>query len=77
MATLAGQQVPPALIERFEPISADPAAVRAEGIAFAVELAQRLLPEGVPSLHFYTLNRSRSTLQVLDALGLARTGVPG
>ena len=77
MATLAGQQVPPALIERFEPISQDPAAVRAEGIAFAVELAGRLLPEGVPSLHFYTLNRSRSTLQVLDALGLTRAGVPG
>lgn len=77
MATLAGQQVPPALIGRFERISDDPAAVREEGIAFAVELSQRLLPEGVPSLHYYTLNRSRSVLRVLEALGLARTGVPG
>ncbi len=77
MATLAGQQVPQALAERFEAISTDPAAVREEGIAFAVELAERLLPEGVPSLHFYTLNRSRSTLAVLDALGLTHSSVSG
>ncbi len=77
MATLAGQQVPQAIIDRFEPISEDPAAVRQEGIAFATEIAQRLLPEGVPSLHFYTLNRSRSTLAVLDNLGLtSRVGLP-
>lgn len=78
MATLAGQQVPQAIIDRFEPISEDPAAVREEGIAFATEISQRLLPEDVPSLHFYTLNRSRSTLAVLDNLGLTtRVGVPG
>ncbi|WP_111765259.1 methylenetetrahydrofolate reductase [NAD(P)H] [Nakamurella deserti] len=78
MATLAGQQVPQAIIDRFEPLSHDPAAVRQEGIAFATEIAQRLLPEDVPSLHFYTLNRSRSTLAVLDNLGLtSRVGVPG
>ncbi len=70
MAKLAGQEVPAAVIDRFEPIAGDPAAVRAEGVAFAVELAQRLLPEAVPSLHFYTLNRSRSTVAVLDALGM-------
>ena len=72
MATLAGQQVPPELVARFEPIADDSAAVRQEGIAFAIELAERLLPEGVPSLHFYTLNRSRSTLAVLAGLGLAQ-----
>ncbi len=78
MATLAGQQVPQAIIDRFEPISDNPAAVREEGIAFATEIAERLLPADVPSLHFYTLNRSRSTLAVLDNLGLtARAAVPG
>jgi methylenetetrahydrofolate reductase (NADPH) len=71
MATLAGQQVPRKLVERFEPLADDPVAVRAEGVAFAIELAERLLPEEVPSLHFFTLNRSRSTLAVLGALGLA------
>ncbi len=78
MASLAGQQVPQSIIDRFEPIAHDPAATRAEGVAFATELCATLLPEGVPSLHFYTLNRSRSTLAVLDALGLTRRAtVPG
>lgn len=72
MATLAGQQIPPALMARFEPLAEDASAVREEGIAFAIELSETLLAEGVPSLHFYTLNRSRSTLAVLDALGMRR-----
>ena len=76
MATLAGQQVPAELVARFEPIAEDSAAVRQEGIAFAIELAERLLPEDVPSLHFYTLNRSRSTLAVLAGLGLAHRSLP-
>ncbi len=70
MATMAGQKVPQSVIDRFEPLQDDPGAVRAEGIKFAVEMCQELLPEGVPSLHFYTLNRSRSTLAILGALGM-------
>ena len=78
LSVLAGQQVPQALIDRFEPISGDPAAVRAEGIEVATELASRLIPEGIPSLHFYTLNRSRSTRAVLENLGIrAPLSVPG
>ena len=46
-------------------------AVRAEGVAIAVELSQRLLDEGVPCLHYYTLNFARATREVLAGLGLA------
>ena len=46
MATLAGQQVPQAIIDRFEPISEDPAAVRQEGIAFATEIAAAAAARG-------------------------------
>jgi methylenetetrahydrofolate reductase (NADPH) len=35
----------------------------------AVELCQRLREIGVPGLHFYCLNRSETTLAILDALG--------
>jgi methylenetetrahydrofolate reductase (NADPH) len=39
-------------------------------VEVAAELAQELLDLGAPGLHFYTLNRSTSTREVVQALGL-------
>lgn len=64
MAELSGTPLPPSIVDRLEPLAADPDALRAEGVAIATELGRRLLDEGAPGLHFYTMNRSTATLEV-------------
>ena len=69
-AELAGAAFPAHLAARFEALADDPEAVRALGVELAVDLCQRLLDEGVPGLHFYTLNRSTATREIARALDL-------
>jgi methylenetetrahydrofolate reductase (NADPH) len=68
---LSGAPVPPALAERLERYSDDPAGFRAAGMDVTAEMCARLLDEGVQGLHFYTLNRSTATVELVRRLGLA------
>lgn len=67
---LSGAPVPPALLERLAPYSDDPASFRAAGMDVTAELCARLLAEGVRNLHFYTLNRSTATAELVQRLGM-------
>lgn len=74
-AALSGAVFPAALAERFGAVADDADAVVELGVEVAAAMCQRLLAVGAPGLHFYTLNRSRSTIEVYEALGLgAATG---
>ncbi|AFR49658.1 methylenetetrahydrofolate reductase [Gordonia sp. KTR9] len=75
MVELSGSVIPPDVEERFAKAAGngaeeDRASVRAVGIDFATEMAQRLIAEGAPCLHFCSLNFAKATTEVLGRLGV-------
>jgi methylenetetrahydrofolate reductase (NADPH) len=72
-AELAGVDVPASVAARMDPFGEDAPAFRAAGIDLVTELCERLLAEGVPGLHFITMNRSKATREVVGRLGLVPT----
>jgi methylenetetrahydrofolate reductase (NADH) len=70
--TLCGAQLPTPLLAELERRGDDDQAVADFGIEYATKQCEELLREGAPGLHFYTLNRTRSTTSVLKNLALDR-----
>ena len=75
---LSGQAFPEELAARFAELDGDSpehkAAVRAYGVEVATEMCGRLLDEGVPGIHFITMNRSTATREVFVNLTDPTTG---
>ena len=65
---MCGAHIPARFMARLEAIQDDPDAVRALGVKHAVGQCQKLLSGHVPGIHFYTLNRSKATVEILRSL---------
>lgn len=73
---LSGCELPREVEERFTRIAGgderrNAAAIREAGIEFTTGIAERLIAEGAPDLHFMTMNNVRATQEVLHNLGMA------
>lgn len=65
---MCGASIPLALQERLEPVAEDVDAVFEIGVDWAWQQCEALLAGGAPGIHFYTLNRSRTTQLIFERL---------
>jgi methylenetetrahydrofolate reductase (NADPH) len=66
--TLCGAKIPADFLRELEAAQEDKEAVARLGIAHAARQCRDLLAGGAPGVHFYTLNRSHSTREILKAI---------
>lgn len=69
-AELSGTEIPQAIRSRFEAAAENPLEVQKIGVEVATTFCQELLDSGVNSLHFFTLNSSPATREVVANLGI-------
>jgi methylenetetrahydrofolate reductase (NADPH) len=65
-----GAEIPRWMRRRLEGLGDDRASIRAFGLDVMASLCERLLAEGAPGLHFYTMNLAEPTLAIWSRLGL-------
>jgi len=65
---MCGAEVPRWIAKRLESFGDDREAIRAFGIDVVAQLCERLVKEGAPGLHFYTLNAATATKAICERL---------
>jgi methylenetetrahydrofolate reductase (NADPH) len=63
-----GASIPDEVIHDLGAIQHDPNAVEHYGIEYAAKQCRGLLAHGVPGIHFYTLNKSKATREIIRTL---------
>merc|ERR1719158_2170580 len=62
--------VPACIEEDLEPIKDDERRVKDLGVEYGIKMCRELLENGVPGLHFYTLNLETTVCRILEGLQL-------
>ena len=65
---MCGAEIPRWISKRMHAYGDDVEAIQSFGVEVVASLCRQLLAGGAPGLHFYTLNRAKTTLAVLDAI---------
>jgi len=66
--SMCGTKIPHPLLLRLESVEQEADAVHKAGVDYAIEQCRALLKHGVDGLHFYTLNKSKATVQICKSL---------
>ncbi len=66
---MCGAEIPRWLAKRLESYGDDIDSIKALGLEVISTLCEKLLAAGAPGLHFYTLNQSKTTLDICHNLG--------
>ena len=67
---MCGSRLPEAFAQRLDALGDDDESAIEFGIEYATQQCEALLKFGVPGLHFYTLNKVRSSTAILNNLAL-------
>ncbi len=66
-----GAELPRWMTKRLEAYGDDQESINKFGIALVTDLCEMLLDNGAPGLHFYTMNQTEPTAEIVKNLGLA------
>ncbi|MFA6309428.1 MAG: methylenetetrahydrofolate reductase [NAD(P)H] [Clostridia bacterium] len=66
----SGCSIPAKLVLMMDEFGNDPEGLRRAGIEFAAQQIRDLLDNGTPGIHLYTMNRPKSTKEIMQKAGL-------
>ena len=70
-ASICGSTITREILDRLEPVQDMPEDMRKLGVEFAINQSEDLIRNGVRYLHFYTMNRQDTMLEILTTIGPA------
>jgi len=66
--SMCGAKIPQPLLVKLESLESDPEAVYSYGVDYATEQCADLLKQQACGLHYYTLNKSKATVEIAQRL---------